>query len=182
MESVSERYRRLSAQFEDKIKKVPDGAWGDATPCTDWTVRDLVSHMIEMSQIHLSLVGQEAHPGPSVDDDPVGAFAVTREQIQSDLEDPERAKVTFKHRLGRWTFAEAIENAVCPDLVVHGWDLARATGQDERIDPQEFPLVWKSIKMVPDNLLRGMACGPEVAVAADADEQTRLLAYYGRKS
>jgi uncharacterized protein (TIGR03086 family) len=179
---TSERYRRLSAQFLDKIKGVPDNSWDSPTPCTEWTVRDLVSHMIEMSQIHLSLVGRTPKPGPSVEEDPAGAFVVTQEQIQADLEDPERAWVTFKHRLGVWTFAEAVEHAVCPDLAVHGWDLARATGQDERIDPAEVPKIWASVHLVPQDLLRGMACGPEVEVGPQADPQTQLLAYMGRKA
>jgi uncharacterized protein (TIGR03086 family) len=179
---ISERYRRLSGLFLDKIKEVPGGAWDDPTPCTGWNVRDLVSHMVEMMQIHLRLVGREPHPGPSVDDDPVGAFVVVRDQIQGDLDDPERAKVTFKHRLGVWTFQQAVEHAVCPDLAVHGWDLARATGQDERIDPAEVPRILASVKLVPEDLLRGMACGPEVEVGPQAGPQERLLAYMGRRA
>lgn len=179
---ISERYRRLSDQFLDKIKGVPDGAWDDPTPCTEWTVRDLVSHMVEMMQIHLSLVGQRNKPAPGVDEDPVAAFVVVRDQIQADLDNPARAKVTFRHRLGTWTFAQAVEHAVCPDLAVHGWDLARATGQDERIDPAEVPKILASVQLVPEDLLRGMACGPEVEVGPQADPQTKLLAYMGRKA
>ena len=39
------------------------------------------------------------------------------------------------------TFAEGIDRSICTELVVHGWDLARATGQDDRIDPAEIARV-----------------------------------------
>ncbi|MEO3854597.1 sigma factor-like helix-turn-helix DNA-binding protein [Acrocarpospora sp. B8E8] len=69
-------------------------------------------------------------PGPTVRDDPLGAFVRIRDQVQADLDDPAKAWATFDGRFGRWTFAEAIDRAICLDLAVHGWDLARAAGQD----------------------------------------------------
>jgi uncharacterized protein (TIGR03086 family) len=84
--------------------------------------------------------------------------------------------------LARWTFAEGIERSVCVDLAVHGWDLARATGQDERIDPPELPHLWRSITSIDEDVLRAPdVFGPAVATPPEADEQARFLAHLGRQ-
>lgn len=47
MTEISNRYRRLSGAFAERIAAVPDDAWDAPTPCADWTVRDLVGHVIQ---------------------------------------------------------------------------------------------------------------------------------------
>jgi uncharacterized protein (TIGR03086 family) len=180
MSHVSERYRRLSAAFADRIAAVPADGWTAPTPCTEWNVRDLVRHVTETPQMFFELVGGPWRQGPSTDDDPLGAFIHSREQVQAALDDPDRAQAEFDGIFGRQTFAEAIDRSVSFDLAIHGWDLAVATGQDARIDPAEFPRLWASIEVFGEGIRAEGACGPAVNVSADADEQTRLLAYLGR--
>ena len=71
-----------------------------------------------------------------------------------------------------------------PDVLIHTWDLARAAGLDERLDPDEVHRMLAGIETMPpevDEAMRGSGhYGPRVEVAADADEQTRLLAFMGR--
>ena len=73
MSEISDRYRRLSATFADKIAAVPPDRWAAATPCTEWSARDLVRHVVETPGMFFGLVGRELRPGPSMDDDPLGA-------------------------------------------------------------------------------------------------------------
>jgi hypothetical protein len=47
MESTADRYRRLAAAFAGTVGGVPDDAWGNPTPCGDWTARDLVRHVVD---------------------------------------------------------------------------------------------------------------------------------------
>lgn len=179
--AVADRYRRLSATFASRIERVPPDLWGAPTPCTDWSVRDLVAHVVEMHEVHLSRVGRTVRPGPSVQEDPLGAFLSIRDQVQADLEDPVRARATFAGRFGRLTFAQVIDRAVCLDLAVHGWDLARATGQDDRIDPTDLPHFWEVIELTGEEALR-FGFGPALQPPPGADEQTRLLAHLGRNA
>ena len=78
--------------------------------------------------------------------------------------------------------AQAVVEGVRPDQLVHTWDLATATGQDTRLDPQ---LVDACIGMfLPGMPERGRAAGivgPAVAVPADASPQDRLLGAMGRR-
>ncbi len=175
----ADRYRVLAAAFTVKMDGA--GEWDAPTPCTDWSVRDLIGHVVAMHEVHLLQVDRRPLARPDVDRDPHGAFAVIRDQVQADLGDPLRADQSYTGRFGRWTFAEGIDRSICTELVVHGWDLARATGQDDRIDPAEIARVRAALTLVGDDVVRGMMAGPEVEAGPDADEQTRLLAYLGRR-
>jgi uncharacterized protein (TIGR03086 family) len=63
---------------------------------------------------------------------------------------------------------------------MHTWDLARATGQDERLDPAECEALLTGMEPMDDVLRQSGQYGPKVEVPADADVQTRLLAFIGR--
>ncbi|MGQ0774749.1 MAG: maleylpyruvate isomerase N-terminal domain-containing protein [Pseudonocardiales bacterium] len=82
----------------------------------------------------------------------------------------------------RWSAATPCTDWNVRDLVRHvlGWDLARATGQDERIDPWELARLWESVKLFGDAIRTEGTCGPAVDPPPGADDQTRLLAYLGR--
>jgi uncharacterized protein (TIGR03086 family) len=68
------------------------------------------------------------------------------------------------------------------DVLIHGWDLAVATGQDSTLDPVLVETCWEIVRPQQD-LLRGSgAFGTEVEVPDDADSQTRLLAVLGRRA
>ena len=103
-----------------------------------------------------------------------------RDVIQARLDDPSLAEEEFDGFFGRSTFAEAVDRFVSSDLVVHGWDLARATGQDETIDADEAERVLEGAHGFGDAFRSPQVAGPEVSVPADADVQTRLIAFYGR--
>ncbi len=66
------------------------------------------------------------------------------------------------------------------DVLVHGWDLAVATGQDYALDPDLMEACTKIIEPQLDAFRSAGALAPEVAVPADASAQTRFLAKLGR--
>jgi uncharacterized protein (TIGR03086 family) len=81
--------------------------------------------------------------------------------------------------MGPMSFEDAVVTFCLGDVLVHTWDLARATGQDEALDPEETRRTYEA--MLPaDEMLRGEHFGPKVTVPDDADEQTKLLAFVGR--
>ncbi len=180
MAAVADRYRRLSDAFAAKVRAVREDGWDARTPCEDWTARDLVGHVVQTQGMFLGFVGEEVGDAPSVDDDPAGAWDAARAAMQARLDDPATATREFDGFAGRSTLEAAVDRFLCTDLVVHGWDLARATGQDERIDPAEIDRVREAMAPLADKMRGPQAFGEEVGVAADADEQTRLLAWLGR--
>jgi uncharacterized protein (TIGR03086 family) len=180
MTEISERFRRVAASFTERVDAVPSDRWDNPAPCDEWVARDIVRHMVDNGQLFLGFVGQELPPGPSVDDDPAGAWANARDAVQAALDDPAVATAEFDGMMGKQTFEKAIDRFGAPDLVVHSWDLARATGGDERLDPDEVHAVFEAMKPMDEMMRVPGVFGPKVDVPADADEQTRMLGFMGR--
>jgi uncharacterized protein (TIGR03086 family) len=101
--------------------------------------------------------------------------------VQADLDDPARAGAEYDGYFGRTTFETSVDQFLSGDLFIHGWDLARATGGDERLDPDELPRVKADLEGFGDAIRAPGAFGPAVETPPDADEQERLLAYLGRQ-
>ncbi|MGH8932643.1 MAG: TIGR03086 family metal-binding protein [Egibacteraceae bacterium] len=182
MSEVSQRYARLAESMTTKIASVPDDRWANPSPCEKWTARDVVRHVIEAHGRFLGLVGRELGAIPAIEEDPLAAWNAARKIVQADLDDPERASAEFDGFAGRTTFEQAIDQFICGDLLIHSWDLARATGLYERLDPDEVRRVAGWADTFGD-LLRGPgACGPALEPPPGADDQTKLLAFLGRRS
>ncbi|HEU4946794.1 MAG TPA: TIGR03086 family metal-binding protein [Kribbella sp.] len=189
--SVAERYRRRAAAFEAKVAAVAPEQWGDQSPCAKWSARDVVDHIVMMHGAMLGPVNRSLDPEPTVQDDPLGAFRAARAAVEAVLDDPALADTLCDTPSGRMTAADHIDRVVSDDLVLHGWDLARATGQDERMDPEDVAALWASTSAVPADLMEKFRTpdafgpgievfGPEVKVPDDAPLQDRLLGLIGR--
>ena len=181
MGDIADRYRRLAAAFGERVAAVPDHRWDAQSPCPEWTARDVVRHVVDSQGMFLGFVGDEMGDIPSVDDDPSGAVAAATAAVQERLDDPARATQTFEGFLGESTLEDSVNRFLATDLVVHAWDLARATGQDERMDPQEVTEVWGTAQGFGDTLRTPGAFGPEIEPPPDASDQDRLLAFLGRQ-
>jgi uncharacterized protein (TIGR03086 family) len=182
MSEISERYQRLADEFANKIAKVPDEKWDSQSPCPDWTARDLVQHVVDTQGLFLGFVGRELGDIPAAKDDPAAAWDAARAKTQAELDDPQRASAEFDGFMGRSTYEQGVNKFLCFDLVVHGWDLARSAGLDEHIDPDDVGRVRKQAEAFGDAMRGPQAFGPELEPPADADAQTRLLAYLGRRA
>lgn len=180
MTDTSERFRRLAAAFTDRVEAVPAARWDDPSPCEGWVARDVVRHMVDNCKLFLGFVEIEAEPGPPVDEDPVGAWASARDQLQAALDDPETAERKYEGRFGENTLEGGVGAFFCFDLVIHAWDLARATGGDERLDPGDVHQIFEMAKPMDDVMRSSSAFGAKVEPPAGADEQTQLLAFLGR--
>lgn len=179
--STADRYRRLAAAFTEKIASVPDDRWDAPTPCDDWSAADLVQHLVDSQGLFLGFVGRSLPDDlPAAADDPLGAWTGASAVVQADLDDPDRANAEFEGMFGRQTFAEGVDRFLCFDLVVHGWDLARATGLNEHMPEDEVPRVQAAAEAFGDKMRGPGAFGEAVEPPADADAQERLLAYLGR--
>jgi uncharacterized protein (TIGR03086 family) len=180
MSEVADRYRRLTDAFAAKVAAVPADGWERPSPCNGWTARDVVRHVIATQGMFVGFIGLDLGTVASVDDDPVAAWDAARAVVQHALEDPACAAAEFDGFQGRSTFAAAVDRFLCFDQVVHGWDLARAVGLDERIDPIEIVRVRAQAEAFGDALRNPQAFGPPLEPPVGADDQARLLAFLGR--
>jgi uncharacterized protein (TIGR03086 family) len=180
MSDTAERYRRLSDLFAATLAGVPDDGWSGQSPCEDWTARDVVGHVVATQGMFLGFVRRELGDGPNVEDDPAAAWDYARAKVQDDLDDPALASATFEGFTGPSTFEAAVDRFLCTDLVLHRWDLARASGEDVTIDAADMAHVREAMADLVDRMRGPGAFGPELDPPAGADEQTAFLAFFGR--
>jgi uncharacterized protein (TIGR03086 family) len=148
------------------------------TPCTEWTVSQLIEHMAGGPSYLLGALGVEhERPGP----DPAAYRAAVARCVE-ELRRPGASERRCMSPAGfEWSITEAAAGTFM-DQLVHTWDLATATRQDATLDPE---LVEACVAMflphMPEVGRQAGLVGPEVAVPADASAQDRLLGAMGRR-
>lgn len=183
MSEIADRWRRVAGAFTDRAGEIDAAAWELPAPCEGWVARDVVRHLVEWMPAFLaSAGGPELPAGPPVDEDPVGAWTALAGGIQALLDDPAASASRIEHpRVGSHRLDEAIATFFLGDVLVHTWDLARAAGLDESLDPGEVRTMLAGMEPLDDVLRASGHYGPKVEVPAGADEQTRLIAFTGRR-
>jgi uncharacterized protein (TIGR03086 family) len=181
MATTAERWRALADGFGRRVDGVPPGRWDDPAPCAGWVARDVVRHLVEwMPSLYLGAVGLPVPQMPSADDDPAAAWRAADAVISALLADPDLAGRPTSTRAGDMTLEALVATTGLMDLLVHTWDLARATGQDETLDRQEASAFLAGIEPWDAALRSSGHYGARVPVPDDADDQARLLAFTGR--
>ena len=188
---IAGRYRAHADAFQQKVAATGPDRWGNQSPCAEWTARDVVGHVVVMHAAMLQPVGRTLSPAPSVQQDPLAAFTAARADVEALLFDPVAADREIATPGGPMTVEQHIDRVISDDMVLHGWDLARATGQDETIDPVDLDRLWAANSAIPAAMMDKMRTpgafgpgivvfGPEVPVPTDAPLQDRLLGFIGR--
>jgi uncharacterized protein (TIGR03086 family) len=181
MTAIADRYRRRADELTRRVEAVPPDRWDDPSPCAGWTARDVLRHIVESQQRVATNAGDTLSLARSVDDDPVAAWSEARAQMEALLDDADRAGREYDGLGGKTTIAKTVDTFIGFDLVIHGWDIARATGIDETIPPIDIAEASEFASSLGDNLHTEGVCGPEVPVPDDASDQDKLLGLLGRR-
>jgi uncharacterized protein (TIGR03086 family) len=178
-ETPAERHRRIAATFTDRVRGTSD--WDAPTPVPDWTARDVVDHLTTWFPGFLAGTGAALPDGPSAQDDPVAAWEHQTAAVQAMLDDPEQVDRAIDNpHLGTMTLGGATDMIYTTDVFMHTWDLARGTGQDDRLDPDECAALAAGMESMEEIIRSSGQYGPRVPVPDDADAQTRMLGFIGR--
>ncbi len=157
------------------------------TPCQSWTVRQLVHHLVtDTANFAASVRGEKpdwSTPAESVDGDWAEALASARRGLDEawTAADIDSLVPTMS---GEAPLISRADQQIA-ELAVHAWDLARATGQDENLDPDvaEYGLRWGRENLAAGfrgTEEEGKSFGAEVAVPGDAPVYERLAGWFGR--
>lgn len=188
MNDISDRFRRVSAGLADTVAAVPADAWSNPSPCDGWSARDVLAHLVEWIPgpgFLLGTYGIDTGLIPSIDTDPVGAWAAVAAAVQSGLDDSDVAERTEDcGPPGELPFAAAVDMTCTSDVLIHTWDIAQAAGIDVTLDADEIARQADGLDAIPPEVDAAMRhsgmFGARVDVPAGADAQTRVLAFYGR--
>lgn len=175
-------------QTEQQVEALADDDLSRATPCAAYDVQTLIAHLVAVLR-KLATVGRGG-PMSAVSDPAVDLTGLLLEEFRrarTDLEDvwADDAALDRDHTLvwGVLTGRELLD-AYAHEFTVHAWDLARATGREQDLDPvlAEAGLDWFARNVSPDDRSDDGPFGPVVEVSADADVHTRLAGFVGRSS
>jgi uncharacterized protein (TIGR03086 family) len=180
------QYRRALETTDAVIRAVPADRWDAPSPCAGWSAIDLVGHLIfdqRLAQAWLADRAPEPQPTPPgalAGADPRAAWFATCDATLAAMTPEALSREMTTQYFGTVRVGDLIQRLIVFDLVVHAWDLARATSQAVRLDPE---LVGIFFTWARDNeaLMRGSGqFGPARPAPPDADEQTRFIAFVGR--
>jgi uncharacterized protein (TIGR03086 family) len=177
---VSERYARIATGFGDRVRGISADAWTAPSPCTEWTTRELVGHVVS---VHRHIVGGFAAtgiPAPATDADLPAAWDAATAEVLAALADPERAAAPVSGRFAPMPLEQLIGRLLCIDTLVHTWDLARATGQGEALDAAAVTIAFDGIRPADEAIRGAGGFGPKIEAHPGASEQTRFLCFLGR--
>ncbi|HEX6675041.1 MAG TPA: TIGR03086 family metal-binding protein [Actinomycetes bacterium] len=183
---VAELYRQGIESFGARVHAVGDDQWHLPTPCTDWDVRALVNHLVyEMRWAKPLFEGAtieevgDRFEGDLLGDDPRGAWDDAAKAAAA-------AAPADMERLVHLSFGDVPGSEYAmqlhADLLVHGWDLARAIGGDEQLDLEQVRACSAWFREREEYYRAGGAVGPRPQLPAGADAQAELLAAFGRRA
>ncbi len=185
---MPESFARALAAVEPLIDAVTPAQLDSPTPLPGWTVRTLIQHLAEVNAEFAGIARGEPAPEEGVDPtkagngNPIAAFHQAARVAQAVFSRPGMPERTYRFPWGEEPGAKIVQHVI-DELLIHGWDLARATGQsppfpDDLVE-QSFES-WQSwFAEWPRSA--GNNFGPEQPAPPDAQPIGRLAAFLGRR-
>lgn len=172
--NLLDQYARAS-EWTAALVPGAEGKLDSATPCEEWDVRGLLNHMLETQRYFLGTARNQDVSPPSPD-----PAEVLGEDPAADFE---RARSEILDAFGQDGVIERTGPSLgiaLSDQLLHGWDLAQATGQDATMPDGLAQVAYEIIHGRFTDEQRKGVFGPELDAPPDASDQDRLLAYSGR--
>ena len=184
-------FEQAIASTAQIIKGVQADEMSDQTPCAEWDTRALVNHLIGTLWLSEALLADTAPRYPMapgglpaedlVGSDPAAAYADASAAALMAAGTGDSLSRMHVTPLGNMP-GPVLAGFTTLDIVVHGWDLARATGQPATLDSvlAEHVLDFAHQTLATGESRAGRI-GPEVPVPADAPVTDRLVGFLGRQ-
>ena len=180
-------YHRALDLFEGLVAGVPRDGWDAPSPCAGWTARDVAGHVTGGQHLVRALAAGEPEPdvatGPArfVPGDVLMSWRTARKECAAALTPDALNRPIPFGGLGELPLADYLEAYILEPLV-HAWDLARATDQPSRLDPDLVHHAFATAQVVAAPLRAAGHLAAPLPPPRGADEQTRMLAFLGRRT
>jgi uncharacterized protein (TIGR03086 family) len=183
MSEILERWKSLTEGFGQRLEAVRDDQWDSPTPCVAFTVRQLVSHAIDVQRmVPKGLGATGAIDTPNGNDlkatwKAVHAAALETCSAEGALEREIDSPLGGKMHAGQFFGGPA-----CGDILIHTWDLARAIGADEKLPEDACQATLAFLQAAPPEFLRQPGrFEAAIEPPEGADIQTQMLCFTGRQ-
>src|SRR5437588_4816174 len=183
--SVHERALEHTGRYVTSVK---DGQWHDPTPDEEWDVRTLVNHVVSGNVWVAPLVEGKTigevgsrYDGDLLGRDPVAAYDQSAKEAAAAFNAPGAMAAPCAVSYGPVP-GEVYVGHRFIDVLIHGWDLAKATGQDTTLPADLVEAAFEVVEPQRDLLAASGMFGSDVKVPEGADRQTQLLAELGRRA
>lgn len=185
-----EAFEQAVRATESIVKGIATDQLDNPTPCTEWSVRDVLNHAVGTLYLHESLVTDSPAPygmRPAqlpdrdlVGDNPLTAYRAASASVLAAMRRPGAIDQPHATPLGDLP-GSVLAGFTTMDMYVHGWDLARATGQpDASFDPALAEHILGFVQQAITDESRGLGIGAAVTVPDDAPVVDRLVGFLGR--
>jgi len=181
------------AGTEQLVAEIGPDEWGLPTPCTDWSVRDVVNHLVAGNLLFVRVFGGEPLPPREellaasrtdrLGDDAAGAYRASA----AALVDAFRVEGALERMVtvpaGTFPGIAALHLRIV-EALVHGWDVARATGRPltfpDGLVEQELAFTRDTLPRLPPRPAGQGPFAPAQPARDDAPALDRLAALLGR--
>lgn len=180
-------FRSAVGEFDRRVASVGADQWDGPTPCTEWSVRDLVNHLVVedlwapelLAGATLEEVG-DRFDGDQLGGDATAAWAAARDGALTAVDEEALGRSVHTSR-GEIPAARYVAELFA-DHLVHGWDLARGTGGDETLPRALVEACLETFAPSEQELKDSGQFGERITPGPGAGPQERLLALFGRRS
>lgn len=179
-----EQLSQILPTVSDVVDRIEPAQLGDPTPCSQFTVRDVLDHMLVLGgAFGYAFRGEEApeiEPPPRDGRVPTAEFRKTMEDLLDAVRSPGAMERTVSSPMGDMP-GETFARLVAFDGLVHGWDLARSTGQDYRIPDTVVAAVDEFARgAITDDMRDGDTFKAATTTPQGATRLEHLVAFSGR--
>lgn len=192
MSDTMARYTRAQDDFDALAATITAAEWDRPSLCDGWTVRDVIGHVVWGQRLtrdwaaggeYPARGGAPGAPHPGRDElagaEPLATWREARDECLAALT-PE----ALRRRIATGGFGEipleGFVTALVSDFLAHTFDIGHALGRDVRLAPELIPGAFDWARGTV--LRKPGGIGPELTPPPGADEQTRFLAFLGRRA
>ncbi|MFI5046723.1 MAG: TIGR03086 family metal-binding protein [Acidimicrobiia bacterium] len=170
------------------VAGVASDQWATTSIDEEWTVRELVNHVVTGNYWAFELGGGKTieEVGDALDGDVLGSDPLRAYDDSSLVAAAVFREPDAMERPCAVSYGPIPGSVYCGhrflDVLVHGWDIAKSTGQDTALDTELVAALWAVVEPQLEGLSASGAFGTVLSVPDDADLQTKLLAVLGREA
>ncbi|MBM3924449.1 MAG: TIGR03086 family protein [SAR202 cluster bacterium] len=181
MPNPVELYEAAAKNTRKIIAGVKSNQLKDSTPCAKWNVQDLVDHLAGGTDFAITILkGGQLAGEPKPGSGNLAKYDAGVKNVVATAKTPGVMQKTVNTPIGPMPAAQFMM-ACFMDQLVHGWDLAKATKQDTKLDARHVLVCYNAFAPHIDKMRDPRVFGPAVKVPDNASAQDKMIAMFGRK-